>query len=284
MHNKIKTAAKVNIVANLLLLIVNLNIGLIYASISILAKALDSVFDVLTAVIIHYTIKIGNQKPDESHPFGHTRAESIAGYTIGILMILFSITLIKVSANKIFSNQIIEYSNIMLIAVIVTFIVKLSLYLYIKSILKHANSPALKANMQDHLNDIFVIIGVFIAILGIKFGYPLLDPIVGLFIAALIIKSGFEIVKENVNFLMGKSACKETIDKITKETLLILGVEGINKLKTQFLGNKIQVELHIDVDPNITIKKAQEISINVRNEIEKHHNINDCFVHVDPRK
>ncbi|MDA3856586.1 MAG: cation diffusion facilitator family transporter [Candidatus Woesearchaeota archaeon] len=284
MNKRIQTAAKVNIVANIILLIVNLNIGLIYASISILAKAIDSVFDVLTAIIIHYTIKIGNQKPDESHQFGHTRAESIAGYTIGILMIIFSFTLIKLSIDKIIYKEIIEYSSVMLIAVIVTLTVKLGLYIYIKSVIKHSDSPALKANAQDHLNDIFVIIGVFIAILGLKFGYPLLDPIVGILIAALIIKSGFEIIKENVNFLMGKSACKQTIDKISKETLLINGVEGINTLKTQFLGNKIQVEIHIDVDPKISIEKGQKISLEVRKEIEKHKNINDCFVHVDPKK
>ncbi len=284
MSKSVKIASYVNIIANTFLLVINLSVGLLFASISILSKALDSVFDIVNAIVIHYTIRINDKKPDECHQFGHTRAENIAGYTTGILMIILSFAIIKISLEKIAYHQVIQYNSLMLITVLASLIIKLGLYFYMKSVIKHHNSPALKANAQDHINDVYVITGIFFAVIGLKYGYPIADPIIGLVIAAIIFKNGIFVSKDNLKYLMGESADENTLSKIKEKAFQVLGVKSINTIKTQYLGNKIQVEIHIDVDSKITLDNAHKISIEVRKEIEKMHLINDCFVHVDPIK
>lgn len=283
MNKRVKVASVVNVVVNVFLFFIKVIVGVLFSSISILSDAINSLGDIFTAVIIHYTIRINNLEPDEQHQFGHTRAENIAGYTTGIIMIILAFTIVKVSVEKIIYHEVVVFNNLMLAVVFVTFVLKLGLYIYIKLILKKHNSPALKANAQDHLNDVFMVFGVFIAVLGIKFGYPILDPIIGLLISVMIFKSAIDIIKENLNHLMGVSASPKIIESIEKKALAFSEVLGINLIKSQYLGNKLQIELHIDVDPKTSLAKAHKISLDVREKIKECSDINSCFVHVDPR-
>lgn len=279
---KVRVATIINMIVNVALVFLNLFIGLMFSSMSLISKGLESIYDVITAVIIHFTVKINGKQADDCHQFGHSRAESIAGYTIGVLMLIFGLKIAEVSFRKILNPEIIEFNNLLFVAVLVTLFVKLGLYFYMKNILKKYNSPALKANMQDHLNDILLLIGVFIAVIAIKYEYYIIDPIVGLLISFLIIKSGVVISLENMKYLMGASADKHTLDKIEKIALEISEVKIIKQIKSQYLGNKLQIEIHIGIDENFNIKKGHEIGNEVRDKILRHHNIASCFVHIDP--
>jgi len=281
MKTEIKKASYINIGANFFLMALNLTIGLAFGALSLISKAIESIHDILTAIIIHITIKINNKKSDKCHQFGHTRAENIAGYTIGIIMVILSFAIIKESIEKIINPQPIIYSTILLYTVFIALIIKAILYLYIKNILKTNSSPALKANMQDHRNDILMYIGIFIAIIAIKYEYYLIDPIIGLTIGLIILKSGFEITKDNTNYLMGAAAPKNIIEKIHKTAIQIDNVLGINTIKTQYLGNKIQTEIHIELDENLNLKKSHDIGKKVKHAIKNLDTIEDCFVHID---
>lgn len=284
MIHKLKKASYLNIWANIFLFVLNLIVGLLFSTLSLISKAFESVHDILTAIIIHFTIKINNKKPDENHPFGHTRAENIAGYTIGVLMILLSLEVMYVAFEKIVTPEPVIYNNILLYVVIIAFIVKGVLYFYVKSVLKKNKSAALRANMQDHLNDMFMYVGIFIAIVGIKMGYSIIDPIVGLMIGVLIFKSGIDIVKENMKYLMGVAADEKVVERIRKIAMGIEGVLGTNTIRTQYLGSRVQAEVHIELDSKLPLKDSHDIGKNVKFAIENLEDIEDCFVHVDVYK
>lgn len=278
---EIKRASIINIIANIFLFIIKFTVGLMFNAISLLSDAINSLSDIIAAIFIYFTVRINGKKADEEHPFGHTRAENIAGYTTGLLMIILALTIGKLSIEKFISKEVLIYSNLMLFAVIATLITKSSLYFYIKSILKNHKSPALKANMQDHLNDCLIIMGVFVAIIGIKYNIYWLDPIIGFLIAIYILKEGIEISLENIQYLMGKSASKETVKKIKLTALKIKQVKGIHDLRTQYLGTEIQVEIHIELDAKISLKQSHDIGKEVKIAIENLKEVNNCFVHID---
>jgi len=278
---EIKIASIVNIITNIFLLIIKFAIGFMFNSISILSDAINSFSDVVASIFIYFSVKINGKKPDKNHPFGHTRAENIAGYTTGILMIFLALTICKLAIEKLISKSVIEYNYLMLIVIIITLMTKSSLYIYIRSILKKHKSPALEANMQDHKNDCIIVIGVLIAIIGIKFGIYILDPLIGLIIALYVFIEGFKICKENVNYLMGRKASKKMLELIKKTALKIPNVKGTNDLLTQYLGTKIQVEIHIELDKNLSLKKSHDIGKEVKYAIEALEGINNCFVHID---
>ena len=95
-------------------------------------------------------------------------------------------------------------------------------------------------------------------------------------------KNGIFVSKDNLKYLMGESVDEKTISKIEQKALDVLGVEVINKIKTQYLGNKIQVEIHVGIDSKISLDKAHSIGNKVRDDIEKMNLVNNCFVHIDP--
>ncbi len=281
MNEELRRATIVNLLVNIFLFFLNLTIGFIYSSISLISKALESIHDILTAVIIHVTVKINNKKPDSCHPFGHSRAESIVSYTIGVIMVIIGLKIIEISYNKFLLKEIIEYSYLLLVATLITIIVKSMLYFYIKKVAEKYNSSALKANMIDHRNDIFMMLGVFVAVISIKYGLYFMDSLVGFFIALVILKSGFQIAIENVNQLMGSNAndaVAKEIENIVKNSKDVLGV---NTIKTQYLGNKIQAEVHIELDSKMSLQKAHDIGKKVKYKIEDLDDINNCFVHLD---
>lgn len=274
-------ASIVNIIANTFLFTIKVIVGFMFGALSILSDAINSLGDIIAAVITFVSIKINSKDADECHEFGHTRAENIAGYTTGILMFVLAAYIIKAAIENLISREIPKFGNLMLWVILVTFLVKLSMYFYIKATLKNKNSPSLKANMQDHLNDIIIILGVFVAVIGIKYNIWWADSIMSLAIAIYILKMGLNITIENIHFLMGKTADPKIVEKIKKTALKTKGVIDVEKVLTQYLGNKIQAEIHIEVDKKLSVKQAHDIGTDARANIEKLKEINNCFVHVD---
>lgn len=284
MNEEIKKASFLNITINVFLMILNLAIGILTSTLSFISKGIESLQDVVTAIIIHFTIKINNKEADEDHQFGHSRAENIAGYTIGVIMIIVSLEIIYSAILKLQNPVPIEYNHILFITLIIALGSKLFLFFYTKNILKRHNSPALKANIQDHFNDILMYIGLFIAVIGIKLGYPIVDSIIAMVIGIIILRSGFEIASENVTFLMGIRADKKTIQKIEKTTNSFKEVKNIDLIRTQYLGNKVQVEIHVAINKDLKLEKSHEIEEDIKEEIEKIQEVINCFVHINPYK
>ncbi len=277
---KPKNIAKINILVNIILFVIKFSIGKIYNSLSILSDSLNSLVDIITALAIFYSIKINEKEADHNHPFGHTRAESIVGYTIGILTVILGLKIIQSSISRIINPVIVTFSYLMFFAVGITVLLKSGLLIFIKTKLKE-NSPALKANMQDHFNDIVISIGVLISVIGIKKGFIILDTITGSLIGLYIIYAGVKISKENIKMLMGEKADEKIVEKIKKIALKCKEVKKVSNIKTQMLGNKVQVEIHIKISKNYNIKKGREIADKVKIAIEKLKEINNCFVYVD---
>lgn len=280
-HSKI--ASIVNIVVNLFLFVIKIIVGLVFGSVSLVADALNSLSDIIAAFFIFVCVRINDEEADDTHEFGHSRAENIAGYTVGILMFFLGVSIIKIAIEKLWYHEVSSYSGYMLLVVGITFFLKLGLYGYIKSVLKKERSPALKANLQDHLNDMVIIIGVLFAIIGIKAGYYFIDPIIGIIIGLFIIKGAYGISKENIHYLMGIPADKKTLRSIVKLAMDEKDVLGVRRIKSQYLGNKVQIEIHVEFDKKMSLEKSHDLGVILRKKIEALDEVNNCFVHIDPK-
>ena len=170
-------------------------------------------------------------------------------------------------------------------AVLIAIFIKLSLYFFVRWVLSQKKSFALRANMADHLNDVFLMIGLLVVVVAIKYGYYIVDGIVGVIIGCFILFVGYRIGRENYDHLMGRSASESLQRKIRDKILENENVIDINVLKTQFLGNKLQVEVHIGVEESLSLKKAHDLGNVVRDYlIDSVEEVSSCFVHIDPVK
>jgi cation diffusion facilitator family transporter len=117
---------------------------------------------------------------------------------------------------------------------------------------------------------------------GVQLGFTYIDGAAGIAIALFIFNSGYKIAKENIDYLMGKSADEKLILEIANKAMKIKGVKGFNDLRTYYMGDKIHVEIHIEVDKDLPTGESHDIGNDVKIVLEKIEGIQKAFIHIDP--
>ena len=144
------------------------------------------------------------------------------------------------------------------------------------------DSPAIRAASVDSINDVLASSIAFAGIIGVALHFVYMDSVAGILVAMFIFKSGYEVGRENIDYLMGRSAPPD-FDQIVKTTALgIRGVKGINDLRSHYVGNKFHIEIHIEVDKNLTTFDSHAVGNEVRNMLERLDRVQKAFVHIDP--
>ncbi len=282
MDKILKRATNLTMLANIFLFIIKTIAGVMSNSIAVISDAINSLTDIISSAAIMYSVRVSLKNPDEEHQFGHNAAQPIAVFLIALFTGIIGFNLIEESIDRIISPKHTSITAPVYIILIVTIFIKIILMTYQKAVGKAYKSPALMASSIDSLNDVLASSLSIVGILGIQFGLKYVDGIAGILIAIFILRSGYQIAKENIGYLMGKSASKELILEIANAALKINGVKGLNELKSHYVGNKFHIEIHIDVDKNASTKISHDIGLEVQNTILKIPEISKVFVHIDP--
>lgn len=281
MKRKLKITI-VGIVFNTFLFIIKLTGGIFSNSLALISDSFNSLTDIMASLVIFFAVKIGAKKADVDHPFGHQRAEPIAGLMVAILAAILGFEVIKNAFQGFFETRNLNINLLIFGIIIVSITVKIYLYLLFRVAGRKSNSPALLASAVDYRNDILVSSSVLIGNFFGYFGYSIFDSIVALFIGGFIVYSGFNIGMQNVDFLMGKVPGEDIIKQIKGIALSIDGVIALNDVKAHYLGTFVQVEIHIEVDRKLRTEKSHEIAKNVQNILQNKGIVDYAFVHVDP--
>jgi len=275
-------ATVVGIVFNTLLFLIKLVTGIMSGSIALLSDAFNSLTDIVTSVAIFICVKVSDKEADEGHPFGHTRAEPIAGLIVAILAGILGFEIIRASIERLITRQSLNIGTLTLLIPAVTMVVKLLMARYFKRVGAELRSPAIKASAVDSINDVYLAIATLTGIAGAAFGYWFLDPLAGLIISGWIIYSGYNIGVENIDYLMGKAPESELMEGIKRAALAVGGVQSLNDVRAHYVGNFIHVEIHIEVDKNLSTFDSHAIGENAAKAIERLEAIEKAFIHIDP--
>ncbi len=278
----LKRAVNLSLWANIFLFIIKLFAGIISNSIAVISDAINSLTDIVSSAAIIFSVKVSLKKPDKEHQFGHNAAQPIAVFIIALFTGIVGINLIEESIDRILHPHHPNITAEVYIILISTIIIKLILTRYQSKVGKQYRSPALRASAVDSLNDVLATSISIIGIVGVQLGFPYVDGIAGILIALFILKSGYEIAKENIDYLMGRAADEELILQIAERTLKINGVKGLNDLRSHYVGDKFHIEIHIEVDKNVSTEVSHDIGVLVKNSIEEIEEIQKAFIHIDP--
>ena len=180
-------ATMINIFGNLFLMVLKLVAGLLSGSIAILSDAFNSLTDTISSVLIYICVKISDKAADEGHPFGHSRAEPIAGLVVAILAGILGFEVIRASVGRLVDGEVAAATTLALSAPIITILAKGAMAVYFKRVGRALRSPAITASGVDSLCDVYVSVAALVGIVGVKFGFPVLDPIAGILISFWII-------------------------------------------------------------------------------------------------
>lgn len=265
-----KKAATVAIIANCILTILNIAVGLISGSYALVSEGAHTLSDVATSIIAYVGFVIGQKPADDEHPLGHGRAEAISGLLIVVFLAIISYEIITGAVDKIFHPELITIPDTTAaIMAVFGIIINLRISEYIISIGKEINSPAIVADGQHQKTDIFSSVAVLVGVIVSNMGFPILDPIVGLIIGFLIIKTAYEIGKENIDNIMGKVPSEDLINEIRDVANESINVNTAHDIKVDYLGAYATVTLHIELDGDMSLNESHKLAHIVQDEIVK---------------
>lgn len=275
--------AWVSIVGNIILFIVKFLFGLRLNSVSLQADAFHSLSDVLTSIIVLLGFGIGSKPPDKEHPFGHGRVEEIATLVIAILLLLVSYDLGKTSIIRIIHPQPVETSISVVLFMVISglfkeWMARFSIFLGLK-----VNSDALIADAWHHRSDAIASVLVGIGLIMVRYGYSYIDGILGLGVVALLIWVGIDLVKRSVDALIGKAPDRELLDRIKDAVLSVPGVLNLHDIIIHDYHNDKFISLHIEVEDDLTAKKAHSIALEVQDLLKEQLKTANISVHIDPK-
>ncbi|MBQ2836150.1 MAG: cation transporter [Clostridia bacterium] len=277
-----KKAGIYGILGNIFLLILKAFVGFVSKSQAMIADSINSAGDIFASIMTFIGNKIASVPGDDTHNFGHGKAEYIFSLFIAISMMFVSIkTLLDAVATLFTGNQII-FSWWLVIVCIITIIIKAILFFYTKNMYKKYNNILLEASMADHRNDCIITTFTLISVLLSLKGITWFDSIVGIGISAWIFKTGIEIFIESYNILMDVSIDEKTKDIILDLVHAYKEIKGINELSSTPVGYQYIIFLTIAVDGNMTTFDSHKLADDLEQTIIKLDKIYKAIVHVEP--
>ena len=275
-------ATVVNILGNLFLFTIKIWAALVSGSIALLSEAFNSLTDIVSSIAVFICVRISDKEADEGHPFGHSRAEPVAGIVVAVFAGILGFEVIRTSFNRLVTGKEVFVGTLTLFVPVITAVLKGAMFWYFRRVGRAAISPAIIASSVDSLSDVFVAIAALVGIAGVRMGYWYLDPMAGLVISLWIIYTGYRIGMENIDYLMGRAPDAALMDDIKRAALMVKGVKAINTARAHYVGPFIQVEMHVEVPMDLSTSDSHAIGKEVERNIERIGAIQKAFIHIDP--
>lgn len=276
----------ITIIGNVALAVIKLLAGLIAHSSAMISDAIHSASDVFSTFVVIIGIKMASKKPDKDHPYGHERLECVAAILLAVVLFMTGLGIgMDASRNILQGNYThLQIPGVLaLIAAIVSIVSKEGMYWYTRYYAKKIDSSALMADAWHHRSDAFSSIGALIGIAGARLGFPVMDSIASLVIFVFIVKAAYDIFKDAMDKMVDHSCDAETEKQIYECGMKNENVRGIDLLQTRIFGNKIYVDLEIQIDGSVTLREAHKIAEDVHDDIEQSFpKIKHIMVHVNP--
>lgn len=281
-YRQVKRVLWLILLANFIVALLKIVVGIAIRSTSMTADGFHSIADTTSNILGIIGIILASKPTDKEHPYGHSKFEVISGLFIGA-MLLFLAGKIIVDALESFRNPVVPAITIeSLIALFITLFINIFVSNYEYKMGKRLNSYILISDSLHTKSDIFVSIGVLVTLLGVKFGLPIIiDPIVSLVVAGFILYASYEIFKSTINVLVDKAIIDD------KDVISVLytfkEIKTYHNIRSRGSENNIYIDMHIMVDPNMTVENAHKLSHDIEDKIRKIVNENaQVIIHIEP--
>ena len=259
----------------------------LFGSASLLLDAIASLLDIGSSILLLIFIRLASRPPDSNHPFGHGRYEPLVGLQLGLMLIVIG-AFVGVQqlfqASEASSDEVID-ARAWIFPLIAMILLELSYQIIIRTARKQ-DSAALAADAFhyriDAITSLFASVALILAAFSPQWGH-LIDHLGAVAIAIFMIVIGVFAARENMNQLLDHVPDKVFFDRVKKAAHLVEGVLGTEKLRIQFYGPDAHVDIDIEVEPELSVEVAHEISQKVRLEIQKEWpTVRDVTVHIEP--
>jgi len=288
--SNLQTGARVallGLVINIALASIKIVAGLLGNAYVLIADGIESALDVGGSIIIWGALKFAARPPDATHPYGHGKAEPFAAIVVSVIVLAAALGLAISSVRELFLPRHAP-APFTLIVLIVAVVTKEILYRYVVRVGRNVESTAIQTDAWHHRTDaltsIAAFIGISVALIGGE-GWESADDWAALFACALIGANGYRLLRPALFEILDTAPRGEVIDRVREAAASVKGVVRIDKSLVRKMGLSFYVDLHVEVDGEISVREGHHIAHEVKRAIqETDPRIADVLVHIEPAK
>ncbi len=271
--------------ANLALVAAKAAVWWTTGSIAVGSEAVNSLADVAYSLVVLGGLYLTTQPPDFEHPHGHERIEPFVSLFVAVGVLAAGAAVIWSASTSLLAGTYGRSAGLAGVVVLAgTAVGKYALYYYCLDVAERYHSPAIRATALDNRNDILTAGAALAGVLGSAAGYPILDPVAALVVALGILYTGYEIVRDNVNYLVGAAPPEDLREEILDRALAHPKVEGAHDVVAHYVGPEVDVSLHVEVEGEMSLYEAHDIETEIIESVREIPEVDDVFVHVDPKE
>ncbi len=272
---------------NTLLAVMKMLAGIFGHSHALVADAVESLADVFSSIVVWRGVVVAEAPPDEDHPYGHGKAEPLAAAVVSA-MLLVAATWIVIGAFNAITEPHPAPKPFTLIVLIAVIVVKETLFRFVHNEAMSLESSAVSTDAWHHRSDVVTsaaaAIGITIALVGGK-GFEAADDWAAIAAACVIAWNGWRLLRPAMNELMDRSPNREVVERIREIAGAVPGVARVEKCLVRQMGYHYFVDMHVEVDPQMTVLRSHEIAHGVKDNVRAQiPRVRDVLVHIEPTK
>jgi cation diffusion facilitator family transporter len=279
--------ALIGLVVNIAFAIIKISGGVFGNAYALIADGIESALDVAGSIIIWGGLRFAARPPDETHPYGHGKAEPLTAIFVACSVFLGAIALAIESTRTLFLPHSAPASFTLLILLMVV-IVKETLFRYVVRFGRSVGSIAVEADAWRHRADVLTSIAAFVGISIALIGgekWRGADNWAAIFVCLVIASIGVRLLRPAIYDLLDTAPRGAIVDRVRESTASVPGVVRIDKSFIRKMGLSFYVDLHVEVDGNISVREGHHIAHEVKRAIqESDPRIADVLVHIEPAK
>lgn len=281
-YEAVKKANIVSSVVNLCLAVLKTCFGILGQSPALLADGIHSFSDLLTNLFVGLASYFGKAEPDENHPYGHRRFETIGSFSLGVFLVIVALMIAYEAIDAIIMHNLPVPRPLTAWIAVISIAANESVFRYTLAISAKVNSNLLKANAYHSRADSLSSVIVLIGILGALAGFPFCDAIAAVLVAGFVLKIGIHLAWQAIDELSDSAVSEVQLRAFSDLILSLSGVRHMHRLRTRKMADKILLDVHVLIAPYSSASEGHYIGETVRYHLMKTYpNIEDVTVHID---
>jgi cation diffusion facilitator family transporter len=258
-------------------------VGVWSASQALVADGIHSLSDLVADFVVLLALRHSRKAPDNDHHYGHQRYENAASLVLGVLLLVVGLGMLWASWGKLSQPEHIAPGSTWALGIaLFALVAKEGLFRYMLAVAQRVRSSMLVANAWHARSDAASSLVVAVGIGGNLWGFPLLDPIAALLVGLMVGKMGWEFVWDALHDLTDRAASEAETKAIEQEILATPGVQGVHDLRTRKTGDMILVDVHLEIQGDMTVREGHAIAELVHERVMARHPVLNVLTHVDP--
>jgi cation diffusion facilitator family transporter len=277
-------SAVVGALVNSVLAVLKILFGWLGQSQSLVADGIHSLSDLLTDALVFFAARHAKEEPDEDHPYGHGRFETVGTLVLGGILITVGLGIMWDAGDRLFNpEELKQPAAFTLFVALFSILVNEGLFFYTRRLANRINSDLLRANAWHHRSDSVSSIVVLVGIGGTLVGLPYLDAVAATLVGVMVVQIGWNLGWGAMQELADAGLEEEHLDKIREIIGNVSGVNSVHMLRTRKLGGHALADVHVQVDPWLSVSEGHRIAEVVQyGLIDQVEVLEDVTVHIDP--